>query len=199
MTKGLPFIVPLLLLASPLTAQVDEGLPRWNFDLQTGIAVPLSDIEGDELGVGFGFGGNFAFRFVDHLSLYAGWDWHLFTPDEFLGGEDLDVEETGYVFGLRFDHPFGGEGGSGPSYRVRAGVTVSHIELEDRDGVIVEDSGHGAGLEIGAGAMFPLGGRWRFGPEVRYRRLGRELDVGEGPVDVDLNYFALNIVFGLRL
>ena len=199
MTKALPFIVPLLLVPSPLIGQVDRAPPRWSFELQPGIAIPVSEIEEDQLGVGFGFGGNFAFRFVDHLSLYAGWEWHRFSPDEFLGGADLDVEETGYVFGLRFDHPFRGEGGNGPSYRVRAGVALSHIEVEDADGVILDDSGHGAGFEIGAGAMFPLGGRWRFGPEVRYRSLGRELDIGEGPVDVDLNYFALGVVFGLRL
>lgn len=103
------------------------------------------------------------------------------------------------MFGLRFDHPFRGEWGNGPSYRLRAGVTLNHIELEDADGEAIDDSGHGAGFEVGAGVMLPLGDRFRFGPEVRYRSLGRELDVGTGATDVDLNYFAFDLVFSLGL
>lgn len=197
MYKGLPLAAALVLMASPLSGQDTGSSPRWSFDLQPGAAIPVSEVEGDELGVGFGFGGSFAYRFLDHLSLYAGWDWHRFAPDELLGVQDLDVEETGYVFGLRFDHPFSGEVGSGASYRLRAGVTLAHIELEDADGEITDDSGHGAGFEVGVGAMFPLGGSWRIGPELRYRSLGREVDVGSGPVDVDLNYLALDVVFSL--
>ncbi len=197
MKKRLVVTLALLLVGSPMAAQTGEGDSRWSFDLQAGAAVPTAEIEGEGLGAGLGFAGNFAYRFAPHVSLYAGWDWHWFTPDEVLGVPDLDLEETGYVFGLRFEHPFGGEDDDGPSYRIRAGMTVNHIEIEDSDNEIVDDSDHGIGFEVGAGVLFPLAGQWRFGPEARFRSLSRELDVGGGPVDVDLRYFVFGVVFSL--
>lgn len=198
MKTGFALFFALALFASPLAAQEAGGTSDWSFDLHAGIAAPTSEIEGEDFGAGFGFEANFGYRVARHLAIYAGWDWHRFTPDEVLGQSDLDLEETGYAFGLRFAHPIGSEDGDGASYRLRAGMTMNHIELEDSDGEIVEDSGHGLGYEVGAGVMFPLGGKWTIGPEVRYRSLGRELDVGDGEVDVDLDYLAFDVVWSLR-
>jgi opacity protein-like surface antigen len=187
-----------MLVASQLVAQADRDPSGWSFDLHAGLAAPTSEIDGADLGAGTGFETNFAYRVLPHLAIYAAWDWHRFTPDEVLGQSDLDLEETGYAFGLRFDHPLAGDDGDGPSYRIRAGVTLNHIELEDPDGDIVDDSGHGVGYEVGAGVMFPLAGPWTIGPQVRFRSLGRELDVGDGTVDVDLSYLAFDVVWSLR-
>ena len=186
------------LIGAPLAAQSGASDYRWSVDLQAGAAVPTAEIEGDDLGTGLGFEVNVAYRLMRHLSFYAGWDWHRFAPDQLLGEPDVDLEETGYVFGLRFEHPFGSEDGDGPSYRVRAAVTANHLELEDSDGELIDDSGHGAGFEVGAAVFFPLGDAWRIGPEARFRSLSRELDVGAGAVDVDLSYFALDLVFSRR-
>lgn len=186
------------LLGAPLAAQSEEGASRWSFGLHAGIAAPTSEIEGDDLGAGTGFETNFAYRVVRHLAIYAAWDWHRFTPDDVLGLSDVEVGESGYAIGLRFDHPLGSENGSGAGYRIRAGMTLNHIELEDADGDMIEDSGHGVGYEFGAGVMFPLAGPWSIGPQVRFRSLERELDVGGGEVDVDLSYLAFDVVWNLR-
>jgi opacity protein-like surface antigen len=186
------------LVGSPLAAQSGADHSNWSFDVQGGAAVPTSEIDGDDLGTGFGFEVNVARRLATHVSLYAGWDWHRFAPDVVLGESDLDFEETGYVFGLRFQHPFSGESGEGASYRLRAGVTVNHVELEDADGELVDDSGHGAGFEVGAGVLVPFGENWSIGPEARFRSLGRELDVGGGEVGVDLRYVTLDLVVSRR-
>lgn len=180
-------------LAAPGAAQTGPDARDWSLEFQAGAAVPTAEIEGEDLGTGFGFEATVARRLLPHLFVYAGWDWHRFAPDAVLGQADVDLEETGYVFGLRFQHPFRGEEG-GAAYRLRAGVTANHIELEDADGELLDDSGHGAGFEVGAGAVFPLGDRWMIGPEARFRSLGRELDVGDGPVDVDLRYLTFDVV-----
>lgn len=187
-------ILSASIFSAPLAAQTGSGDARWSVDVQGGAAFPTSEIEGDGLGTGLGFEANAAYRFARHVSVYAGWDWHRFTPDALLGETGVDLEETGYVFGLRFEHPFSGERGSGPSYRLRAAMTVNHIELEDSDGSIISDSGHGVGFEVGAGVLFPLGDNWRVGPETRFRSLGRTLDIGENGVEVDLRYLTLDLV-----
>jgi len=195
-TRG-PLVLALAttFLTSPLSAQTASDDATWSLDFQAGAAVPTSEIEGEDVGTGFGFEANVAYRIATHVSVYGGWDWHRFAPDAVLGEPDVDLEETGYVVGLRFDHPFGAETGHGPSYRLRAGVTLNHIELEDSDGELIDDSGHGAGFEVGAGLFMPLTDTWRIGPEVRFRALSRELDIGSGDVDVDLRYLAFDIVF----
>jgi hypothetical protein len=177
-----------LLIAAPVTAQA-----RWTLDVRAGAALPTQDIGEDELGTGFGFEGALGYRFLEHLTAYAGWDWHRFAPDQSFAGSETDFEETGYAYGLRFEHPFAGELGSAPAYRLRIGGTYNHIELEDGDGDIIADSGHGAGWEVGAGVSLGLTGALRLSPEVRYRALSRDVQLGNITTDVDLQYIALDV------
>ncbi len=100
MKNAAEFAAALLVVASPLAGQEVEDPSRWSIGLQAGVAAPITEIEGDGLGTGFGFEGNLAYRVAPHLSLYAGWDWHRFAPESLLGQSDVDVEETGYVLGV---------------------------------------------------------------------------------------------------
>lgn len=167
---------------------------RWEFELRGGAAFPTADVGDLPLDTGFGFEGTFQYRFLPHVAAYAGWDWMHFAGET----GDVDVEETGYAIGLRFEHPFRGETGPGLAYWLRGGATVDHIELEDEAGDITADSGHGLGWELGAGLSVPLGGHARFRPGVRYRSLSRDLDLGAGEQSVDLRYVAAEIAFGWR-
>jgi hypothetical protein len=138
--------------------------------------------------------GTVAYRFMPHAAAYAGWDWLHFSSDRSFAGTDMDFEETGYAFGVRFDHPFRGESG-GAGYRIRFGGTYNHIEVENAEGDLVADSGHGLGWEIGTGVIFPFGNAWRITPGVRYRSLGRTLTVGSVESDVDLTYLSFELGF----
>ena len=172
----------LLLAAAPLQAQ-----DSWSLELRGNAAVPTSEIAGDELKTGVGLEANVGYRFYEHMSLYAGWDWTHFGANESFAGPDMDFEETGYVLGMRWEHPFRSERGHGLAAWVRAGGTYKHIEVEDDEGEIVGDSGHGLGWEVGAGLSIPLTASWRLTPGIRYKALSRELEVGSATTDWDLN------------
>lgn len=176
-----------------------QGQNPWTFDVRAGVAVPTQDIGEDELDTGFGFEGTIAYRVLPHLSAYGGWDWHKFGSEESFAGADADFEETGYAFGLRFEHPFAGESGDGPAFRLRGGATINHLEVEDQNGDLVADSDHGLGWEAGAGITLPLSDDWRLSPGARYRSLSRDLTVGDVTTEVDLRYVALELGVTWRL
>ncbi len=174
--------VALLLAAAPLQAQ-----SRWSLEFRGNAAMPTTELAGDELSTGVGFEGNVGFHLYQHMSLYAGWDWTHFNAEQSFAGPDMDFEETGYVFGLRWEHPFTGEVGNGLASWIRAGATVKHIEVEDDEGEIIGDSGHGLGWEVGAGLSVPLGSSWRLTPGLRYKSLSRDLEVGSANADWDVS------------
>lgn len=181
----------LLLAASPAESQ-----DRWGVELRGGGGVAAQDIGTPEVSyANFGFEGTVRYRFQPHLAVYAGWDWISFRPDDGLEGIEDDFEETGYAFGLRFEHPFSGETGEGPAYWLRAGGTYDHVEVEGEEGEIVADSGHGLGWEAGAGVSLGLGDTWRLTPGVRYRSLSRDVTVGALEIPLDLDYFLFEVGF----
>ena len=180
----------LLTTAVPLNAQ-----ERWGFEFRANTSVSTNEVASESLGAGLAFEGGVHLRLVHHLGLYAGWDWAHFNPDQSFAGPDMDIEETGYAFGLRWVHPLGGEAGDGPAVWLRGGGTWNHLEVEDAEGDLVADSGHGLGWEAGLGLSVPLAGRWRLTPGVRYRELERPVEVGTVSTDVRLRYVAFEIGF----
>lgn len=180
----------LAMTALPLQAQ-----DRWSLDLSAGVAVPTGDLGDWGLNTGLAFGSSVGAKLMPHLAVYGGWDWAHFSTDESGIGGELDIEETGYVLGLRFEHPLRGEVGF-PKLRLHAGGTYKHIEIEDEEGDIVADSGHGLGWEAGAGLMMTVGERWTLTPGVRFSSLSPELDLGAIESSVDLQYLAFQLGVG---
>jgi len=183
------------LLTFTLLFVVDTAMAQDRFGVELSIdgSTATQDVGDADLNPGFGFEANLTYRFMPHLSGYAGWGWQRFGSDggSFAGAE-VDFEETGYRFGLQFMHPLG----STPiDYFLRAGGIYNHIELENSDGDITADSGHGLGWQAGAGVAVPIGAKWRLMPGLRYQSLSRDIEVGAVTTDVDLNYFALEIGF----
>lgn len=187
-------ISSVFVAASPALAQ-----QPWAVELRGGVAFPTADLGEDELDTGLGFEGTIRYRFLPHLAAYAGWDWMHFGADEAGGVTDVDVEATGYAFGLRFEHPFSGGTGPGPAYWARAGVLVDHIEIENQEGDLIADTGHGLGWEVGAGVAIGVGEKGSLTPGVRYRSLSRDLEFDGGEVPVDLRYVAAELGFAWRL
>lgn len=186
-------ISSVFVAASPALAQ-----QPWAVELRGGVAVPTADLGEDELDTGLGFEGTIRYNLMPHLAAYAGWDWMHFGADEIVGSGDVDVEATGYALGLRFEHPFSGEAGPGPSYWARAGVLVDHIEIENQEGDLIADSDHGLGWEVGAGVAIGVGEKGSLTPGVRYRSLSRDLEVDGGEVPVDLRYVTAELGFAWR-
>ena len=101
---------------------------RWSWEIRGGAAFTTQELGNADLDTGLGIEGTLAYKFMPHLSAYLGWDWYHFPTDQPFAGADVDVEETGYAFGLRYAHPFGEESFD---YFLRAGATYNHIEIEN--------------------------------------------------------------------
>src|SRR5690606_18616938 len=121
---------------------------RWSLELRPGVNYATQDISDADLGLGFGAELTVAYRFMSHLAAYAGWSYNNFAVDQSFAGTDASFEETGYTFGLQFIHPIGD---LDIKYLLRAGGTYNHIEIENNDGDITIDSGHGLGWQAEAG------------------------------------------------
>lgn len=177
-------LVALLVLVGPLQAQ-----NRFSLELRGGAAIPTADLGDAALNTGGGMGLNAAVRFMPHALVYAGWDWFRLTTDEPFAGADFDVENTGYAFGLQFQHPMV----STIDGWFRAGGIYSHIELENDDGDVIADSGHELGWEAGGGVSIPISGRFALTPGFRYRTFSTDLEVNGTRIPVDMSYVAAEL------
>ena len=163
---------------------------RWGAEFRSGVDFATKDLADADLKTGFGFEATFAYRLMPHLSVYAGWGWNKFSADNSFAGTDMDFEETGYTFGLQFIHPIED---AGLSLLVRAGGIYNHIEVENVDGEIISDSGHGLGWQAEAGFVIPIIDRLNLLPSVRYRSLSRDLKIDNTVSSVDQNYVSVGV------
>jgi hypothetical protein len=161
-----------------------------------GAAFATEDLGDASLGTGFGFEGTAGYRIQPHVWVYAGWDWHRFPSQAAFTGLDNDIEETGYVFGVQFEHPVGRS--EALALQLRAGGTYNHIEIENPAGGLVANSGHGLGWEAGAGLAVRLDEHWQVIPRARFRSLSRNLTVAGATTPADLRYFAIEAAFARR-
>lgn len=187
--KSLPVFVVVVLLFAWQSANAQQ---RWRFEVRPGVNVATKDLGDAALKTGFGAEGSFAYRFMPHLSAYAGWSWNRFSADQSFAGKDMDFEETGYSYGLQFIHPLAR---SSVSYMLKGGATYNHIETENSDGDVVNDTGHGTGWEVGAGVAVSMGKRWLLVPQIRHRSLSRTIKLDEASTPVKLNYVSGGVGF----
>jgi hypothetical protein len=176
-----------LLPAAGLAAQ------RVTLDVRGAVALPTTTLAEADLPTGLSLGGTVALRLMPHLSVYGGWDWLRFGGVSSFAGVDDDFEETGYTFGLRFEHPFAGEADGGLHYRAEVGGTYKHIEIENAAGDPVADTKHDLGYEGGFGLVLPLGNGPRLVGMARYRSLSRDFVIGTETTAGNLRYIALEL------
>ena len=186
--KLYPLVVICLIVLNSLSAQ-----DKWSVALRPGVNFATKDVGDTELKTGYGAEFAVGYRFMEHLGAYVGWGWNQFKSDNssFAGVGDTDFEETGYTFGFQFIYPIGIA--SNLSYLIRAGGIYNHIEVENSDGDITADSGHGLGWELGVGITMDLGNNWNLRPQVGYRALSRDIEIGTVTTDVDLNYISIGV------
>lgn len=176
----------LLLFAGSIFAQ--ETGKRFGFELNGGASVATQKIEDVNTQTGGGFEGIFHYRFMPHLGVYGGWGWNKLPARHSFAGDDVCFEETGYVFGLNFSHPIDD---SGLSYYVRAAGLFNHIETENADGDIINDTGHGLGFQLAGGIEIPLNSKWSLTPGVKFNSLSRETKY-EGTIrQLDYQYISI--------
>lgn len=184
----------LIVLAAVLALTVDaqENEKRFGFEFSPGVSMATQELGGTTLNPGFGFEGIFHYRFMPHLGAYGGWGWNRFGAEESFAGDDVCFEETGYVLGLQYKRPFGE---SNLSWYLRAGGLYGHIETENSDGDVFNDTGHGFGWQLAGGLDIGLGNNWSLTPGVKFNALTRDADFDGVAKEFKHNYASVR--FGI--
>lgn len=183
-------LVFTMIVLMPATALAQENEKRFGFELNSGVSMATNKLSETTPNPGFGFEGVFHYRFLPHLGVYAGWGLNRLGAEESFAGNDVCFEETGYIFGLQYKHPFGS---SSFDYYLRLAGLYSHIETENSDGDVFNDTGHGFGWQAAGGIEIPIGNKWGFTPGIKFNALTRE-SVFEGVTKrLNHNYISLRI------
>ena len=185
------FLFVLFAIVS-ITGKAQENPRRFGFEISGGPSMATREILSGKLQNGFGVEGIIHYRLMSFTGVYGGWGWNRFSSNGSFAGNNSDFEETGYVIGLQFKHPIPG---FSSSYYLRAGALYNHIEIENEDGMIIYDSGHGFGWQLAGGVDIRLGSNLSFTPGVKYNALNCEVD-NEG-VTIPIKYHYLSLRAGL--
>jgi hypothetical protein len=192
-TKVLIAIVMLAVFSLHSNGQENEK--RFGFELNSGVSFATKKIDNASMQPGFGFEGAFHYRFMPHLGLYGGWGWNRFAAESSFAGDDVCFEETGYVFGLNFSHPFEG---TKLSYYVRAGGLYNHVETENSDGDILNDTEHGLGFQMAGGIEINLGSGWSLTPGLKFNSISRDTEYEGTTKQLDYQYISARIGISKR-
>jgi hypothetical protein len=189
-TKVFTIVGMVLLLSSGALAQNSEK--RFGLELTGGASLATKELNNTNLDAGGGVELLFHYRFMPNIGAYAGWGWNTLSADNSFAGNDVSFEETGYVFGLLYMRQIG----SSPfSYYARVGGLYIHIETENSEGDIINDTGHGLGFQIASGMNYHLGKDWYFTGGIKFNSLSRETDFEDASISIDYQYASLRFGF----
>jgi opacity protein-like surface antigen len=160
----------------------------WTFEVRAGASVPTDSFVSTDLGTGVGFEGTIGYRILPALSVFGGWDWQHRQFDAPVFDAD-DVEDTGYVYGLRFTPG----GGARVKPFIRLAGLWNHVELETNDGHPAADSKHTWGYEAGAGLDISFNESVSLTPGVRYRSFEPTVRFGNIETDATLSYVTVDV------
>ena len=166
-----------------------EKEKRFAFEVNAGPSFPTNEFV-ENIQIGFGFDFSFQYKFMPHTSIYAGWGENWLSTESMNSENNLDYEETGYALGLDFRHPMGS---SNISYFVRAGALYNHIETENANGDILNDTGHGFGYQLAGGVDINLGSNWSLTPGLKFNSLKRDSEFEGTLLKLDYQYISPRI------
>lgn len=189
MRKIIMLSMLLLLFSVQMTAQ-----DKWAVEFRPQVNFPTQQPDVIELNTGYGFEAMLLYNLTESLGVYAGWGWNNFGVDGADELEDLEMDETGYSFGLNYVRPIN----NNMSYLVGFGGLYKHFEIEDNSGDISADSDHELGFEIRGGLVFDLGSNFDLKPQVIYRSLSATTKLGALEADLDLQYISLGLGISKR-
>lgn len=187
-TKVLFLFAMLAILSAKGEAQ--ESIKRFGFELSAGPSLSSREVPSGKLEKGIGFEGIFNYNFMAHTGVYAGWGWNKFSSKLSFAGKNMGFEETGYLFGLQFKHPIDG---FRSSYYLRAGGLYNHIEIENKSGVIIADSGHGLGWQLAAGFEIPITSACSLSTGVKFNSLSGDVEIEGTETDLLNNYISVRL------
>ncbi len=187
-TKVFTIVGMIILLTSGVFAQNSEK--KFGIELNGGISKATKKLSDTSLNAGGGFELLLHYRFMPHLGTYAGWGWNKFSADKSFAGNNVHFEETGYIFGLQFIHPIGN---SPFSYYVRGGGLYNHIETENSEDDIINDTGHGFGFQSGVGINYYLGDNWNLMGSVKFNSVSRDTNFEGVSRNLDYQYVSLRV------
>jgi hypothetical protein len=185
-------LLTIALTVFALNATAQNNQDRWAFELSTGASYATTEIGDANLKAGPAIEGTFYYRFLEHTSIYLGWGWKKFGSNHSFAGNNMDFEETGYTYGVQFKHPLAN---TRLNYVVRAGGIYNHVEIENTDGDIISDTGHGLGWQAVGGIELSLGRSWTLIPMVKYSSLSRDFESGTDEFNSNLNTLSTQIGF----
>ena len=177
--------VMLLIFSNQAMAQ-----KNWSLSLRSGANFTTTKLGDSDLKTGYGFEGTIAYKFLPNLAIYTGWGWNKFNTGRLFTLSNINIVETGYRAGLRFTAPIGT---SNLKYLIAGGGVYNHLEVENSEGKMTDDSGHGYGWEAEGGIVIPLGSSFTLTPTVRHHSLIRDLKNGNLPTEVKLSYISTGL------
>ncbi|PKP05532.1 MAG: opacity protein [Bacteroidetes bacterium HGW-Bacteroidetes-5] len=183
-------IVLAILGITPVFAAAQENQSRFGFEISTGLSVATNKLADAALNTGFGVEGIFHYRFMQSTGVYAGWGWNRFSSDNSFAGINADFEETGYVMGLQFKQSVGR---SPFSLYLRAGALYNHIEIENEEGDIINNSGHGWGWQAATGVDIRLSEKVSLTPGIKFNSLNRDIIFDGTARELKQNYLSFRI------
>lgn len=192
------FLMAMLVCATSVWGQSSccEGAPykKFGVELDGGLSIPISKLAGASLSPSVGGEILVHYKFMPHFGLYGGWGWNQLKAKESFAGQDIDFEETGYILGLEWKHPF--VCSSPIAYYVRGGALYNHIEVENNpQGDIIGDTKHGWGYQVAVGVDIPMGSNFHFTPGVKFNSLTRPLNFGDNDLSLSQKYLSVRLGF----
>lgn len=163
---------------------------KWTFEFRPNLDFPTTKIENEKIKTGFGFDATISYSFIKELGIYAGWGWNSYRAENILEIGDIDLDETGYTFGLQFIQPILE---SSLSYFVRLGGIFAHLEIENDAGEISASSDHKLGFEISGGLQLSHQSNFSLRPQIGYRSLAADFSQEDAIQQADLDNFFFGI------
>ena len=183
------FIALAMVTLISATADAQEKERRFGLEISGGQSFATREfVEG--LRMGYGVEGTIHYRFLPFAGIYAGWGENWFSTETSSSDTNRDYEETGYVLGLQFQYPFKG---TRSSLFLRAGALYNHIEVENDNGDILQDTGHGPGYQVAGGVDIGLGSGWSLTPGIKFNSLSREAELEGETMILDYQYLSARI------